>query len=224
MKTPDYAKQFGWWWRDADNEFVITPKGGTSPNPVYRAGGPADSKILWEIHGAKMMVGEEKRAKFQFWKDGFESASHAYELVRRIHPELNLRPFPDLTALQQGGLKVAIGKSMHLYVTRQNSKPFNQLLNDPNYSHPIQFNLRASDSALMTAFSDYIKEQRAIKNISGKPEVPPKNSVSWKWIEVWDLSEKAGKALSNSEHSMKTRAKKRAEEIAPAVLEAIRTA
>jgi hypothetical protein len=177
------AKKYDWWWRtDPDPEFTLLPTGQTRKN---------------------------KHELSLFWKDGYETAAHAYELVRRLCPEMNLPHWVKLNALQQRELKRVVGRSDISWVTSFSTKGCHELRGDPCRTLPIQFNLEASNTALRKAFEKFIAEERQRKGILG-PKKRRRNSVSWRWLEVWDMHEREGQALSNAEHGMKTKAKKAA--------------
>jgi hypothetical protein len=214
------ARRFKWWWRGDDNSFVVTPKGATKRNERFIQ----DETITFQCGPAKITKADEMRADFHFWKNGYESAAHSYELVRRLKPKLKLPPYPSLNGSQRSELIARVGKSGFTYTMRETTKAYHDCLDDPKWSFPTQFNLRATDSALREAFEHFIQEQRNLKRISGPPEIPPKNTVSWRWLEVWDVNDRGGESLTPSEHSMKSRAIQRAKTVLDSVLEALKQA
>lgn len=150
-----------------------------------------------------------------FWKDGIEDAAFKYELTRRHCREKKLPPWPELDHETHVRLWKTLGQSDEYWVVMFADK------RAKDHTEPVQFNLRATDSALLRAFERHIREQRVLWNIpAGAP--PRKNSPSWHWLEIWDEHERADLPAYNVARGLKAKAKARAEKVAPAVLSCLK--
>jgi hypothetical protein len=187
------AAKYAWWWRDNES-FALKLNFQTERRKT-------NDTLL--------------KARWFWWKDGTELAAYRYELVRRLRPEMRLRPWVELGIIQNI-LRKQIGDSTQYYLMQMP----NEDSDDPAYSCPMQFNLLASDTALEEAFILFIREQRKAKRIS-KPKLPPKNSVSWRWPELWDMNDLEEIPLNNSQHGQKAKAKALAKDWESRVLAAL---
>jgi len=212
--TPQFAKRFKWWWRGLSG-VTLTGKGQTrrekrsaAPSPVAYS---FDHMTKGDVIRCELTEADFHHAQAFFWKSGTETAAHGYELVRRLHPSKATPPWPDLRADQQRHLRTALGRDQLYWIQRAGTRPYHEQYEDPDYTEPMQWNLRATDSALRTAFRKFIYSERRRKGLIDPKKtvrLPPKNSVSWRWLEVWDLHELAGQPLDSSGHGMMTSAER----------------
>jgi hypothetical protein len=198
MKPIDHlAKRCGWWWRTCP-DFRLTPKGQTRDNDTP------------ESH---------------FWKAGIEHAAYAYELVRRLDRSIKTPAWPSLHPSIQMAVNGVVGRDQHYQIIRIKDHRPHEALDDPSYTQPAEFNLLASKSALERAFTAFIQRERRRKGmVTVKPELPPRNSPSWRWLEVWDASEVGRIPLGSSESAMLCRARKRATQLQPAIMGYVKAA
>lgn len=194
--TPTQIKRHKWWWRLPQKGFTISDSGKTK--------------------GAKNAPG-------QWWKDGVEVAAFKYELFRRLDRANNPKTWLEVCGNAAVFLSKRIGQSVIPWPTWTGTDPKRLEKQNPTLTEPALFNLECSDSMLMNAFQDFISEQRRVKGVR-KPKILPKNTVSWKWLEVWDANEIDRVPLNNSEHSMKAKAQKKAKEVQNSVLIALNEA
>ncbi len=203
MKDSDRAEAYGWWWR--------TPK----------TLGP---KKLWTYYEKKgRTLKGDHYASTWFWRRGRETAAHDYELVRRLKPDLQLPPWPKLDMYESQCLIKAIGKAHVEEPWKISSDHCDTSPVDPDFTWPIRFNLRATDSTIIKSFGAIIKTflvgQRDIKK--RQPEKHRRNPVSWRWVEIWDIDLHEQIVFSNSWSAQLSKAKKRAREVAPKVQSAL---
>ncbi len=202
-------KRHEWWWHDATSFYLKRNRRSGKWNGQTEAKRGGDGYM------------EQRSAS---WKDGLEITAWRYELVRRLCRS-KLSPWTNLDHAQQQGLKQCIGESYLPSLAKlpmgepqkSSAADFRQRLDDLDFTAAIQFNLRSADSELQWQFKEFIKAERKRKRIS-KPDKRPRNTVSWRWLEVWDLSEREGRSLDSSASSMKVKAKREAEKWQKVVL------
>lgn len=201
------ARKYDWWWRDA-GAFTLLPKG--------------QSRLL-----PKGQTPAEFRGESLFWKGwGWENAIFAYELVRRAKPELNLPRWHELDPFQQSAVLHAVDWNDRAIIVWWTSElaALKALKDKPadTFSLPLRWNLEVGTSTLLKKFKEIIEEERRCRKI--KPRQHRKNSVSWRWLEIWDIHKKEGLPLNNSESGMLSKAVKLSERLSATVLNALKSA
>lgn len=191
-RTPDQISRHNWWWRLPHPSFTISEKGTTEPV----------AQIIYQTR------------YISNWKDGLEIAAFRFELSRR----LNKRKFPlswlEISNDDAFQLWALLGESSKYWVNKTGTDPKKIEAENPHYTEPILFNLDCSDSMLVESFEKFIAEQRILKKVRSA-KIIRKNSVSWRWLEVWDINAIDGVPLNPSMHSMKSKAIKEAEKYLP---------
>jgi hypothetical protein len=171
---------------------------------------------------------ENERTTAHFWKGGQETSSHTYELVRRLHRgDRSWPPLVDNPFLLLWLPHSSVAVSFHYELAKTSNKSHNDQWKEPGWTFALQWNLRASDSALFKRFRKFIAYERRRKGMIDRRAVvrlPPKRHPSWKWLEIWDRHEIDGEPLSNSEHGALTKAKQRAKQQESAIIKEIELA
>lgn len=166
-----------WWWRNPQPTFTISEKGTTTAVEPVKS----------------------------FWKDGTEIAAYRYEIARRLCRDKHEKTWFEVSNLEAFAIRFIFAESTIYWPTICSTHPKKAEIENPRYAEPVLFNLECSDSMLLEAFKEFIAEQRRVKKVRLAKTIR-KNSVSWRWIEVWDLNEIDRVVLSPSEHSMKSKA------------------
>jgi hypothetical protein len=203
--TPEQITRHKWWWRLPQSLFTISEKGVTSGNHSFKF------KVKGVEHSADVGL---------FWKGGLEIAAFRYEIARRLkRKELSQSwlEIPDVTAFS---IRSLLAETTVYFPVTTGTDPKQVEEQNPNHTEPILFNLDCSDSMLEQSFRDFIAEQRVLTGIK-HPKIIRKNSVSWRWLEVWDLNEVDNVTLTPSEHSMKSKAVHLSENLQEKLIQAL---
>jgi hypothetical protein len=206
--TPVRIRRHKWWWRLSDNCFEIQENGTTKKR---------DDKDR-KLSGFEKVYGSLIKARWQWWKDGREIAAFRYELARRLDRKGMILSWPELKDMQSIMEKFLSESTIPWPISIGN-----HMIDDPlpGNTEKAVFNLQCSDSMLEQSFRDFIAEQRILTGIK-HPKIIRKNSVSWKWLEVWDMNEIEGIPLNRSMHAMKSRAIKSAKQFKATVEKAMK--
>lgn len=178
------------------------------------------------------MLSKSEKVRARINWPGHELPAWRYELSRRLFP---LEAYPSYIELKRHELDQVFHRLYYLppiFNTRADVEAFEQSGKSATaiYFHPkaplhegyaapfIQWNLRASDHALVQAFVEMINRERDARNIQ-KPDINKGNQnrqdCNWRWVEFLETKNGLGE-----ERTKLRDAKRKAEQLKPNFLEA----
>lgn len=179
------AERFDWWWQNKD--FT------------------SDAVTLRAKYGTDRPWGTP-------WKNCLERIAWNYELARRSDIKGGLPSFFTLST-QERIFIASLWSNESDFPSRDATDPERTQEQGWTPVNPVlQWNLRFSDEALRTTFTGYIAHYRKQQGIQVSPRNKGKKNrgVSWKWIELLDVSSHKIRILSDSERKSLSEARNQA--------------